>query len=258
MVMLSPDDSSARFRYTRSHRGNQPGFLGDYRTRMMFALAGSLAFVLAVTHLPVQMGVGHVGWRVVQPNEFLSLEQLGLEQLARATPEVPITTFDNALQDAADGEDDFTSADAAVEEGEETPKLERSSEPVRLAARQAVLEFSEHMPQIVGGLGAYYINIQYPEAAAKAGVQGRLVLEFVVEPTGKPGDIRIAESLHPLCDSAAVRALRETRFVPGRHEGKEVRVRMRLPVRFQLVERPRAPGAVQTSQEAGRRGSSEL
>lgn len=108
----------------------------------------------------------------------------------------------------------------------------------RLKARSRVLEFSEEMPQIEGGIGAYYINIRYPKAAIEAGVHGRLILSFVVERDGYPSEIEVLKSLHPLCDSSAVQALRKTRFVPGRQNGQPVRVRMRLPVHFKIVTAP--------------------
>ncbi len=61
------------------------------------------------------------------------------------------------------------------------------------------------------------------------------MLRFVVGTDGRARDIVVMQPLHPLCDSAAVRALRQTTFVPGRQDGKRVAVRMQLPVRFRLV-----------------------
>ena len=63
-----------------------------------------------------------------------------------------------------------------------------------------------------------------------------VVLAFVVELDGSLSELEVLQSLHPLCDSAAVNALRKTRFIPGRQNGRVVRVRMRLPVRFRLVD----------------------
>ena len=77
------------------------------------------------------------------------------------------------------------------------------------------LDIAEHMPNIEGGIGAYYINIAYPEEAKILGIQGRLVLHFVVETDGTTSRIRVHKPLHPLCDSAAVQALRRTIFIPG-------------------------------------------
>ena len=104
-----------------------------------------------------------------------------------------------------------------------------------MQARETVYEFAQDPPSIRGGLGAYYINIEYPPEAVEQEIEGRLVLRFVVGTDGRARDILVTESLHPLCDSAAVRALRQTTFAPGRQDGKKVSVRMQLPVRFRLV-----------------------
>jgi len=98
-----------------------------------------------------------------------------------------------------------------------------------------VLEHAEIMPEIRGGLRAYYILIQYPEEAIQLGLEGRLILTFTVNRDGTTSDVKVTKPLHALLDSAAVQALRKTRFVPGQHLGQSARVRMRLPVRFELV-----------------------
>ena len=99
-----------------------------------------------------------------------------------------------------------------------------------------ILEFAEQAPALVGGLGSLYLHIRYPQAAIDEGIQGQLILRFVVEPDGRTTEIVVEKSLHPLCDSAAVRALREVAFRPGRQDGEAARVRMRLPVRFRIVD----------------------
>ena len=97
-------------------------------------------------------------------------------------------------------------------------------------------EFADEMPQIRGGLNSYYLNIKYPEEAEVLGIEGRLMMRFVVEPDGSTSNIEVLQSLHPLCDSAAVNALRHTAFIPGILNGRAERVRMQLPVKFMLVD----------------------
>ncbi len=98
-----------------------------------------------------------------------------------------------------------------------------------------ILDYAEIMPEIRGGLRAYYILINYPEEAVNQGIEGKLSLIFTVNQNGTVSDIIVSEPLHALLDSAAVQALRRTRFIPGQHFGQSARVRMRLPVRFELV-----------------------
>jgi TonB family protein len=88
---------------------------------------------------------------------------------------------------------------------------------------------------MVGGRSALYLHIKYPLKARKEGIQGRLLLGFRVNEDGQAEDIRVLRSLHPLCDSAAVRALRSVEFAPARRAGTPVAMRTTLPVRFRLV-----------------------
>lgn len=90
-------------------------------------------------------------------------------------------------------------------------------------------------PELIGGTGAYYLQIKYPKAAREQGIQGRLMLHFDVNRSGLATDIQVTDPLHPLLDSAAVRALRLVRFRPATQNGAPVTTPMRLPVRFRLV-----------------------
>lgn len=97
----------------------------------------------------------------------------------------------------------------------------------------------EQQPEFPGGEGALlsYINshIKYPPTAAEEGVQGKVVLRFVVLENGQVGEVKVASSLHKLCDAEAVRVVKSLpRFVPGKQQGKAVKCWYTLPVRFVL------------------------
>lgn len=97
-----------------------------------------------------------------------------------------------------------------------------------------VYQVAEVMPEVVGGIRALQARIVYPRAARRAGIQGRVFVEFVVDERGEPGDIRVVRGIGGGCDEAAVRAVRESRFTPGYVQGVPVRVRMTLPATFRL------------------------
>jgi len=121
----------------------------------------------------------------------------------------------------------------------ETSKANTASDPERRSFRSvATLSPDANKPRIVGGMQQLYLNVKYPKVAQEQHIQGRVILNFVVHETGRVSDINILRSLHPLCDSAVVRAVRETTFVPAEENGKRVAVRMALPVRFQLLGLP--------------------
>ncbi len=94
--------------------------------------------------------------------------------------------------------------------------------------------FVEVPPEIIGGLAGVQARVTYPRFEREIGNQGTVVVRFVVEPSGEPSGIEVARSVSPGLDAAAVAAVRQTRFTPGIQNGRPVRVRMTLPVRFTI------------------------
>jgi len=97
----------------------------------------------------------------------------------------------------------------------------------------------EVMPSFPGGEGELlkYISthLQYPANCAEKGIEGVVVVRFVVEADGSVGDVRIQKGLHPDCDRAAVRVVKSLpHFRPGLNHGKPVRVWFTCPIRFNL------------------------
>jgi len=91
--------------------------------------------------------------------------------------------------------------------------------------------FVEEAPAILAGpLPAY------PELLRQAGIQGRVVLEVVVDTTGRvdPGSLTVLSATHPGFVALARQALAATLFRPGRVHGRVVRVRVRIPIEFTL------------------------
>ena len=79
-------------------------------------------------------------------------------------------------------------------------------------------------------------NIRYPEAAQNKGIQGKVVVQFVVEKNGKVGEVKVARGVDPDLDREAVRLCKTLpAFSPGRNAvGDPVRVWYTLPITFKL------------------------
>jgi protein TonB len=97
----------------------------------------------------------------------------------------------------------------------------------------------EQMPQFPGGDEALikYLSshINYPPMAAENNIQGRVVVQFVVDKTGKVGDVNVVRSVDKDLDKEAVRVCKSLpKFVPGRQNGQPVSVWFTLPVTFKL------------------------
>ena len=97
----------------------------------------------------------------------------------------------------------------------------------------------EQMPMYPGGYGALmgYLrdNIKYPTVAAENGVQGRVVVGFVVERDGSITDVKILRGVDPSLDREAMRVVKSMpRWNPGKQNGSAVRVKYQVPVSFRL------------------------
>ena len=89
-------------------------------------------------------------------------------------------------------------------------------------------------PQLIGGLEGVQARVVYPEPARAEGVEGRVVVEFVVAEDGTVRDLEVVRSPDERLSEAALEAVRTARFKAGRDGGKAVAVRFRLPVAFRL------------------------
>lgn len=92
----------------------------------------------------------------------------------------------------------------------------------------------ENMPELIGGLAALQKNIRYPEMARKAGIEGRVIVQFIVNEKGEVENPRVIRGIGGGCDEEALRAVSNALFKPGRQRGNPVRVQYSLPVIFKL------------------------
>lgn len=92
----------------------------------------------------------------------------------------------------------------------------------------------EERPELIGGMRALQKTRKYPAKAREAGIEGRVFVQFVVDEEGKVRNPSVKRGVHRLLDQAALAAVRQMRFRPGKQDGKAVRVRMSLPVTFRL------------------------
>lgn len=109
--------------------------------------------------------------------------------------------------------------------------------------------YVEQMPVFKGGdaemmkfLGS---NITYPADAVKAGVEGLVVVSFVIDAKGSVDDVKVVKSLSTSTDAEAVRVVNmmDGKWHPGKQGGKEVAVRYTLPLRFAMKTAPAAAAA---------------
>ncbi|MGA7303225.1 MAG: TonB family protein [Rhodothermales bacterium] len=143
-------------------------------------------------------------------------------------PPVPIEVpNDEVLEDEAldiDAEIDF----------DEPADLPPPPPPKAEEPEPEIFVVVENMPELIGGIQGLQKRVKYPEIAKKAGVEGTVFLQFVVDEKGNVVDPAVVKGIGAGCDEAALEAIKTAKFKPGKQRGKPVKVKFSLPVRFRL------------------------
>ena len=104
-----------------------------------------------------------------------------------------------------------------------------------------VYQVVEQMPQFPGGQAAMmkFIadSLRYPSVACESRIEGRVVVQFVVDCEGNILNPLVVWSVDPLLDREAIRLVKlMPKWIPGRQNGKPVCVIYNVPIRFKLYE----------------------
>lgn len=154
---------------------------------------------------------------VHEDNEIKSQEELTSTKMAISIADVK-------------GNDEANGADIA-----DLKQVVTQAEP----EAEKVFDMVEQMPTFPGGtqeLMSYLgHNIKYPTIAQENGTQGRVIIQFVVERDGTITDVKVARGVDPYLDKEAVRVVKSMpKWIPGKQNGKAVRVKFTVPVMFRL------------------------
>ena len=118
--------------------------------------------------------------------------------------------------------------------------VETSESPeINNEVTEKVYTWAEEMPNFPGGetelLKFFSQNLIYPEIAKRAGVEGKVILSFIVDKNGNIIDVKVAKSIGAGCDEEAMRVLKiMPNWNPGKQNGNPVLTRINLPVVFKL------------------------
>ena len=122
---------------------------------------------------------------------------------------------------------------------EETVAPDSVAAPTDGVAKDEVFMVAEQMPEYPGGMKELFKflqdNVKYPESAMKKNVQGRVIVQFVVEKDGTPTEFNVVRSVDPDLDAEALRVMKTmSKWKPGMQRGEVVRVKYTVPVSFKL------------------------
>lgn len=119
------------------------------------------------------------------------------------------------------------------------PEEQTSNVEAEKKVEDKIFDAVEQQPSFPGGQGAMFSyisnNLQYPEKAQKNGIQGRVVVKFIVEKDGSISNVEVNRSVDPDLDNEAMRVIKNMpKWNPAKQNGKEVRAYYDIPVTFRL------------------------
>ncbi|MFH5833262.1 energy transducer TonB [Halalkalibaculum sp. DA3122] len=208
----------------------------DLRNYYTLLLETGLIFVLAVFLVAMKVEIQAVEKEVnlTEEQEVVEIEDIvRTEQREKPPPPprppVPVEVpNDEIIED----QNFDISADLNLHE-----KLELPPPPDDEGAEEEEEDFFvvvEQMPKLKGGLAELQGCVKYPEMARKAGIEGRVIVQFIVNEQGQVENPRVTRGIGGGADEEAVRCVKQAEFEPGRQRGEPVPVQYSLPVVFRL------------------------
>lgn len=92
----------------------------------------------------------------------------------------------------------------------------------------------EHPPVLIGGISELNKKVVYPPLAKARGIEGRVVVQFIVNERGRVICPTVVRGIGGGCDEAAVKAVLQSEFTPGKQNGEYVPVQYSLPISFTI------------------------
>lgn len=213
----------------------------QYGLIFQIGLIGSLVLLIALFTAPIRSGAGTIDY-VTAEHEIVKVEDVEqTQQLERPPPppqppppvEVP---DDKIVEDMVIDLDIDLDLTRSVPPPPPPPAAASAPTPEPEPDVEEIFVVVEQMPELIGGLEAVQALIRYPEMARRAGIEGTVHVQFIVDENGRVVDPVVARGIGGGCDEVALEAVRQVSFRPGVQRGRNVKVRYAIPVRFRLRE----------------------
>jgi len=166
---------------------------------------------------------------IIQMEEIIQTKQIETPP-PPPRPPVPVEVPNDEIL-----EDDIVELDLEFDLGDE---LALPPPPPPKEDEEQFFIVVENMPQLIGGIGKLQSQVTYPEMARRAGIEGRVTIQFIVNERGQVENPRVVRGIGGGCDEEALKAVSKARFTPGLQRGRPVKVQYSLPIVFRLQNNP--------------------
>jgi len=203
------------------------------RTRRSFELSVLLSLILVISAFRFFPRWEKERIAITMAGEVVKIEDIAntrQEQQHPPPPRPPIL-IENPTGDTS------KAVDLQTDFNPNLPLPRPSAQPVGspdLLPEEQFFEVVETQPELIGGDAAIREHLVYPTRAIRAGIEGSVVIFAYVDRTGEVKHVELVKGIGGGCDEAALEAVQQVRFIPGRQRGKPVKVRVAVTVRFRL------------------------
>lgn len=244
-LVVRPEDRPAERWSRRPEKVESADLKVQYRTMLLVGFALSLGLLVALTYVDVQFDAA--GDNIVfERQEVVTMQEIQQTQQAERVPlpprpptpvEVP---NDQIIDDEPLNLDASLDLNAALDvPSAPPPPPEPMPEEANAEDEQEIFIVVEERPEMIGGMQSLYDVIRYPSVMRNAGIEGRVIVQFIVDEEGNVVNPVVLQSPHSMLSEEALRAVQLVKFIPGRQRSKAVRVQMSIPIIFRLEESKR-------------------
>lgn len=161
------------------------------------------------------------------------------EEKKEIAPPVKEVTLFEIVENDLDIEENLDIFDTEINEGDVINVKELINTTEEKEEDLQPIWFPEEMPEFPGGMATLmkHINssINYPVAAQENGIQGKVIITFVIGKDGAVTDVKLLRGIDPLLDAEALRVVKSLpKWKPGKQNNKPVRVNFNVPISFVL------------------------
>ena len=172
----------------------------------------------------------------VKEGDVLIISYVGLQTTSVLVQKAFESNWVIHLREEIQSMDEMTVVAMVPEEKQQAVK----TEPVKTEkGEELIFQVVEQMPEFPGGMGEAMKflakNIKYPISAQQAKIEGRVIVQFVVERDGSVSDVKVMRGVSPELDAEAIRVVSMMpKWIPGKQRGKAVAVKYTMPIMFRL------------------------
>lgn len=214
----------------------------DYRSSYMLHLELGLLIALVIFLFAFKINY-YPGKEVVmtdQPRETVQIEDV-VRTKQTTPPSLPKPVVPVEMPNDEVFEEEVLDFSTEIDLGQalevpDAPPSEPGTTDKEKAEEEQIFIIVEKMPELVEGYSKLQERIRYPEMARKAGIEGLVVVQFVIDTKGNVINPTIVRGIGGGCDQEALRVVKSAKFRPGLQQGRPVKVHYTLPIRFTLKE----------------------